>query len=519
MRSNPIRFAGLASGMDTDSIVKNMMAPQQYKIDAEKKAQTLLKLRQDAWKDMNKKLYDFHTKYTHKMSLASTFANKITTASNKNAIEIENGTKVPEGTHEIKIKQLATSTSVAGKIKVGEGVELNGETTVKALTGSTADKIELKMRVNGKIDPKTQEAVFTTVIVNSGDKLSDVARKMNEELNKDGFTASYDEANGMFFVTSTKTGKDQSINFVSASNMVKDGAEGEYKATTEPSGLFHNLGIGADKKYQQGAEAIYEYNGVEFKSESNQIEINGIKATLKVTNENEIITISSVTDPDATYAFIKEFVTEYNKLIDEVNTKIGTKPSKGIMPLTAEERESMSDSDIKLWEDKINNSLFYKDDQLTSFLDSARSVLGSVLDGKSLHSLGIVTGSWQEKGKLHIIGDEDDAIHAGKPNKLKEALEKNPQDVTKFFMDLGKQLYERHNKTLISSDKLKSAMNFYNDKSMVEQSKTFDKQIASLEDRMYRMEKMQYAKFAAMEKMISSLNNQGSWLAQQFGGK
>ncbi len=289
--------------------------------------------------------------------------------------------------------------------------------------------------------------------------------------------------------------------------------------------LFKELGLIQEDKFTsiaKGKDAEYSYNGDTFYSSSNQIEVNGIKATLKATS-SEAITITSANDPNATYDFIKDFITEYNQLIDEINLKIGTKPGKDIMPLTAEERKGMSESEIELWEDKLNNSLFYKDDQLTSFVDSARRILGQVLQVEgsnynSLASLGIVAGSWQEKGKLYIQGDEDSGLHSEKPNKLRESIGKDPEGVAKLFEALGKNLYADHNKTLISGNELKSAMNFYNDKVMDNQFKSFDKRIKTLEERMYKMEEMQYRKFAAMEKMLSSLNNQGSWLAQQFGG-
>ncbi|HHX62575.1 MAG TPA: flagellar filament capping protein FliD, partial [Epulopiscium sp.] len=133
----------------------------------------------------------------------------------------------------------------------------------------------------------------------------------------------------------------------------------------------------------------------------------------------------------------------------------------------------------------------------------------------SLASLGIITGSWEEKGKLYIENADEDS---GEPNKLRAAIAKDPEGVAKLLNTLGEQLYKEHDKTLRTSNELKSAMNFYNDKAMNDKMKTFDKQIKTLEDRMFRMEDMYYAKFAAMEKMLSALNNQSSWLAQQFGG-
>ena len=533
MRAQPIRFTGMASGMDTDSIVKDLLRPQQYKIDNQKKAQALVKLKQDAWKDMNKKLFDFHRNFTEKLGRGSTFNKNITTSSNDNAMSITNSETVPEGTHTFDVTKLAESAMVVAK--GADGVDLSKNDTIGDLMGEgVATPKKLTMRVNGEI---------VEVDVKSTDKLSDIAKSMNDKLKGKGFTASYDEANGSFFVRSTATGKNQNIDF---DPMIKiDPKTGpEFVRDPQSIELFKKIGLVKVEKVKveevvdgetvekevdkivesrfAGKEAIYSYNGAEFTSPTNKIEVNGIKATLKAAGTGPI-TISSEPDTDGIYDFVKEFVTEYNNLIDEINLKIGTKPAKDIMPLTAEERDSMSESEIKLWEEKLNSSLFYQDQQLTDFVNSARNILGQVLgveDGKpnSLASLGIVTGSWEERGKLHIEGDEDDTLYAGKPNKLKAAIEKDPQAVADLLNGLGEKLYKEHDDTLRASNELKSAMNFYNDKVMSDKVKTFDKQIITLEERMYRMEQMHYAKFAAMEKMLNSLNSQSSWLSQQFGG-
>ena len=488
----------MASGMDTDSIVRDLMKPQQYKIDQQKKQQALVKLRQDAWKEMNAKLYDFHTKFTHKMSLAGSYSATIATSSDESAISIPEGQSVPLGAHKFEITQLAKSASASVKVPAKIVTE-DGKINLKNLSK------KLEMTVNGDLIP-------ITITLLEGDTLSDLAQKMNTAFRDKGFQARYDEANEAFFINATKPGDGQSIKF-----------EG-----TDES-LFRQLGLVEIK----GGNAEYIYNNQTFYSSSNNIQINGFKATLKAvtTGDNATTTgpvfISAEADGDATYNFVKEFITEYNKLIDDINEKLSTKPGKDIMPLTSEERDAMSESDIKLWEDKLNKSLFYKDDQLTKFADTARRILNQVLEGEgviegsginSLSSLGIVSGNWQEKGKLHILGDEDaDLLYSSKPNKLKAAIAEKPEAVIKLLRGLGKELYEAHGETLKSSQ-LKSALNFYNDKTMKKQVDSFEKQIAQLEERMYKMEDIQYRKFAAMEKMLSTLHNQGSWLAQQFGG-
>lgn len=42
----------------------------------------------------------------------------------------------------------------------------------------------------------------------------------------------------------------------------------------------------------------------------------------------------------------------------EMNTLYNADSAKGYEPLTSEEKEAMSDDDVKLWEDKIKKSCF-----------------------------------------------------------------------------------------------------------------------------------------------------------------
>jgi len=510
MRANPIRFTGMASGMDTDSIVKDLMRPQQMKVDKEKKAQALIQLRQDAWRDMNKKLYDFHLNMTNKLSMQSTFNKKITTSSNEAAMSLDNADAMAQGTHTFTILNLAQSASLTGVIN-NKSERLSKTTQISSVSEGLT--VPTDMKIKTVIDG---EEKIVTIDVVATDTLDTLTQKMNTALKDTNFVAKYDEANGSFFISSNKTGAGQEIKF-----------EVGEKVGSEP--LLETLGLETGiAKEVKADDARYTYNGANFTSATNKIEINGIKATLKAKTTEEV-TISAQPDVDATYAFIKEFVGEYNKLMEEINEKLGTKPQKGIDPLTSEERESMSDSDIKLWEDKINKSLFYKDPQLESFLNSARNIMGGIhtsaynpnpavkayeglpLKYTNLAALGIVTGEWQERGKLYISDDEQDT------NRLKEAIANNPEDVMNFFNTLGKKLYDSQLEALKSSD-LKSTRIFYNDKAMEKQIKSHDKQILTLEERLYKMEEMHYAKFAAMEKMLSALNNQSSWLSQQVGG-
>ena len=57
-----IRITGLVSGLDTDSIVQELVSAYSTKKEDIEKKQTKLSWTQDAWKEMNTKIYSFYSK-------------------------------------------------------------------------------------------------------------------------------------------------------------------------------------------------------------------------------------------------------------------------------------------------------------------------------------------------------------------------------------------------------------------------------------------------------------------------
>ena len=56
-----ISFSGMASGIDTDSVITAMLATQQNKIDKKYKEQVTTTYKQEVWADINKKMQDFYS--------------------------------------------------------------------------------------------------------------------------------------------------------------------------------------------------------------------------------------------------------------------------------------------------------------------------------------------------------------------------------------------------------------------------------------------------------------------------
>ncbi|MGL4738686.1 MAG: flagellar filament capping protein FliD, partial [Cellulosilyticaceae bacterium] len=296
-------------------------------------------------------------------------------------------------------------------------------------------------------------------------------------------------------------------------------------------------------RVSMGNNAIVSYNGVEVESETNNISVNGFNFTIN-SIVNDAITVVSTQDNDAIVEVVKNFVDEYNKLIEDIHTKLGAPSSKGFDPLTAEQKKDMSESEIQAWEKKIKDSLFRRDPDLKNITDSMRQILGGVVEGGvfgSLSEIGISTGDWKENGKLHfdeekfkkaLDKDTDGVVQllagSGDPKAIyeKENLGKKWEDLTdkdiitkyeqrtKGIMD---RLYD-HIKDTTKSTKIRSAYSFYNDKALDTNISEAKKEVTKLQERMTRMEDMYYKKFTAMEKMMSQLNNQSNWLMSQVGG-
>lgn len=273
----------------------------------------------------------------------------------------------------------------------------------------------------------------------------------------------------------------------------------------------------------EASDSVILLNGAELTSSTSTVSANGLDIELTgLTKTNEPITFSVTNDVESVYNSVKTFLKEYNAIMKEMKTLYDAKSAKGYEPLTSEQKKAMSDDDVKLWEDKIKDSLLRNDSTLGGIMSSMRSAMMSQVtyEGKtySLASLGIMTSTdYTEGGLLHIYGDADDAVYADKDDKLKKALEQDPDMVTSVLSDIFENLRTTMSRKMAGS-KTSSALTFYNDISMKEQMKTYEKDIKSWETKLADMEDAYYKKFTQMEVALSKLQSQQSSLAGLFGG-
>lgn len=494
-----VRLSGLISNMDTDSIVQELMSAQSMKKTKIENKKTKLEWKQEKWKALNTKIYALYTGTLSKMRFQANYSTKKVTSTNNTALSATVSSTAANGAHKLNITQLASSQYVtSGTLSLdasATATSITSDTTLKDLGVASGTVISIKdkdSKVIGSLSVST-----TTTIEDFVDACDDA-----------GLNASFDEDQGRFYLSSEKSGEDNSFS-ISVMNGTTDYSD--------------KLGLGSSATNVAATNAKFELDGVDYEETSNKVTINGLTLELQDTTGTEAdpdyITLTVANDSDAAYTLVKEFLTEYNALLEEMNDDYYASSAKGYDPLTDDEKEAMSDDEIEKWETKIKDSLLRRDDKLGSLLSTMKTTLASPVkvDGKnySLSSFGISSALYTEKGKLHINGDPDDTLVADQTDKLKAALEDDPDTVMKVLTTVCGNLYSTMQEKMKSTT-LNSALTFYNDKEMNNQIEDYEDEIDDMEDKLADLEDRYYAQFTAMETAMANLNSQQSALSSMI---
>lgn len=192
--SSRVSISGLASGLDTDSIITALVSAYSVKKDNYVKARTKLEWKQEAWKDLNTKIYNFYSKSLSAMRFSDFFSVKKAESSSTKATVTASSAAV-SGTQKLKINQTARSGYLTGAVVEktnGGDKKVSGSTKLSEL-GVTGEG-SIAVTVNGV------EKNFT---VGEDNTVNDMIVKLKEA----GLNASFDETNQRFFVSSKTSGE------------------------------------------------------------------------------------------------------------------------------------------------------------------------------------------------------------------------------------------------------------------------------------------------------------------------
>lgn len=541
--SDLLRMTGMYSGIDTESIVTQMVSAKSKKVENLKNEQTKLEWKQNVWQDLNSKIYSLYSGTLSKLRLTGSYSKKSTISSDTTKATVVASSSAVNGTQTLKVNQLAKAGYLTGaKLQQKKTTEKDkdGNETTKDVNWTGSDKVsEINSNLAG-------QKISITVGTGADAKTTDIEitsdmtiTKFTNQLKEAGVNASFDETNQRFFISATGTGsaKEFSISASSSSALESLGLD--------PNGTYAN---GSQCTRIDAQDAEIELNGATFTSDSNTFSINGLTInTLGVTDQE--ISIVTSTDYDGIYNTIKDFISEYNELINEIDKLYNADSARDYDVLSDDEKESMTDEEIEKWEDKIKGSLLRKDGNLYSVMNSLTSTMlggyyqNNLTDkqkkdmtaseieqwykengGKKLYlsDFGIKTKSYfecedNEHHAYHIDGDEDDEYAATKEDKLKAAIAADPEGTAEFFASLCKEMYSKLDETMGKTTTYSSIYKVYNDKQLKSDYESYTKKIKEAEQELSDYEDKWYNKFAAMEKALSKLQSNTNAVTSMLG--
>lgn len=501
-----MRIGGLASGIDTDSLVKEMMAAQKIPQDKLTQEKTFTEWQKDAYRDVNLSLSNLRT-LASDMRLQSSFNSYSSTATGSSV--------TPE----------TTALSVSGSYKVevislAAGAKINSATPIKSFTDSavaatSTDKIGVAgfVKING----------LPEIEITADMTYADVAKKVQDETagKVPELRMSFDNTTSSFFISTKGMGANQNftMDFLNAEKTTANSALAKQIINNGTQTSFDTASTATNTFMKAATNGSVKFDGITVDNlTSNKTTINGLTLNLMQTGET---TITVQADPTKTFDKIKGFIDKYNETIADIEKQLVEKRYPDFQPLSAEQKKDMTDNEIELWEEKARSGLLRNDPILRSAIQELRRSFTSPVEGmpagsiNMLSQIGINTGTWSEGGKLFI--DED---------KLKKALTDKPDQVMALFTNrvgdqnvgVGGRVYESLNNVVKKlSDKAGSPSSLVDNSQITKYIKQMDEEISRWQTRLEKIEDRYWKQFTAMEKAISQMNSQSSWISQSLG--
>lgn len=502
----PIRLSGLNSGMDTESIITELVSAKKVSVNNVKKEKIKLSWKMDAWKELNSKIYSLYTGTVDKMRWASSYVKKKSTVSDNNLLSVVSGENAINGVQTASVESFAKAGYLTGgKVQTADGgkVAANTKLTDMGIAAGTTFNI-------------TSGGKTTEIKIDADTTMNGLV----DQLRSAGVNANFDAENQRLFVSAKATGKDNDFSF-----------SGD-DAALKTLGLIEDASNPDGAAKIDGSNAVLYLNGAKFESANNTFQVNGATYTLTGVSEKNAdgslkeSTITTTDDYDEIYDTVKNFLKKYNELINEMDKLYNAESASGYDPLLAEEKEALTDTEISDWENKIKGALLRKDSSLSSIMSTLKTTMsGSIeVDGEKMYladfgikTLGYFNAEENERNAYHIDGDKDDSNTSMKEDSLKAMIASDPTKVQKFFSQLSQNLYTSMTSAMSRVEGYRSIYKVYNDKQMETELSGYDQKIADMEEALTDYENKWYDKFSAMEVAMAKMSSKQSAISGLFG--
>lgn len=452
---------GLSSGLDTNSIVQQLLAIDRQPEVRWAQQQAVEQARKSALADIKTRLQNLQTALATLTDTAAWGNKQSVTSSNTSVVGVSYSGTPPAGSWSFAVTQLATA-------------EQWGQSTT--LTAANANDT-LNIAVGG--------GAAVGVAIAMGDSIDTIAAKINATANI-GVTAS--EVNGKLYVSANQT--DQTI------------------AITSTGTLAADLGM---TKIVAAAAAQYTVNGGATQtSATNTITnvVGGVTMTLAGPGTASVTIGSAAPDTAGISQKIQDFVTQYNSTVDFIYQKL------------TEAKVASPKSDADRTKGVLNG-----DPGLSALLSALRNAVSDPVGGQptalsTLAQAGVSTGAAVGSGSLS--SDSIEGKLTVDTVALSSQLASSFASVKSLFTNATgsystEGVMQRLNDLLTPQTQTGGVIDMrgQSEDALISD---FDQRKTDLEARLTVREHALRSQFALMESTLSGLQSQGSWLGSQIAG-
>lgn len=459
-------ISGLASGLDTASIIAQMMALERRPRTLLDTKQTLIETRQSLLRDFQTKLRAVQTAAADLRSVGLWAQTQSVTSSDDRKVAVTSTSGAGVGGYQIEVTQLA-----------------NAAQRTFAFTSPAAD---------GTVTIDGHATAYR-----AGMTAQEFATAINTDRDATVYAAALDD--GTVVLSSRRTGETATFIEVDPTALLAEDAG----------------------KARAGRDALYTVDGVARRSSDNVIRdaIAGITVTLRgVTTATGPVTVSvgaPGADTEAIQRKVQAFVDAYNAAVDAIRSKLTEKA----VPDSRTQQEIKNGVPDKRTAAQLKAGVLFGDRQLSNLLDTMRRAIYTPVSGlsagmDSLAAIGISTGAAAES-------TSSDAL-AGKltldAERLTRALTEDPDGVRNLLQGVDNaggwaRAFEGALDTAVKSDGVLKTRIDGADSEL----RALKNQMTQMDQRLALREKSLTAMFTALEVALAKSQQQSQWLAGQLG--
>lgn len=455
-----MQLDGLATGMDTTSMIDQLVALESQPILQYEEEISQLKQTQDAWRDVNSRL-DKLEGLTTDLKLSATFDSRTAESSNEDAVTATASNDAAEANYDINIQQTAEAHRIAGS-RLSDS-----STAISDLDGFAGIAEKNVININS-----------TDITINSSDTLNEISTKINEA----GAGVNASIVDNHLIIESSETGVDNEL--VAGDNIT------DSNGVLESLGIFDTNGNIADE-LQPAQNARIDINGIEnIESSTNSFEdaVDGVNFEISAEAEtNTTATISVAKNTQKAVDAVQSFVDQYNSAMDFLDSKTD----------------------------------YNSDTEEAAILQGDSTAMRLQMRLRSLVTDQVKeSGEYKTLSSVGIEVDRDGVMELDS-EKLTDAINNSAEEVKSLFnanteengFDGMAVRVDSYLDQLMQSNTgiIPRRIDFFDTR-----IENLNEDIADVEDRVQSTRERYEQEFAAMEEAISEMNQQQSWMQSQL---